>query len=589
MASEVERSSHDRSPRDDGDQDGKAEGGVREKRRSADDDQGEGSVTTADTKIAPVRTRAQTVILMFALCMAVFLAALDAVIITTALPTIAREIGSSDSGFAWIGASYLLANAASVPFWGKVSDIFGRKPILVIANVVFMVGSLTSALSGTLTMLVAGRAVQGLGGGGLMALVNITVGDLFSPRERGAYFGAVGAVWGLASGIGPLIGGGLTENVSWRWCFWINLPISGASLLILIFFLRIHTPKTPLLKGLAAIDWLGTLTFTGATLMLLLGLQFGGLRNPWDSPTVICLIVFGCATYAVFAFVERFAKYPLMPASLFRDSSVVFCYVANFCHGLGFAAIAFFLPLYFQAVLGASPIQSGVWLLATALPLAVGTIGVGVTIKKTGRYAEIVRVSMALTAIAFGLFVTLPAGRDWPRLIPFQVLAALGISPNLQALLIALQALVRQADVATGTATFAFVRHIALGIGVVVGQVIFQSVVGRHEGRLVAAGVPAEVAAKFGRGGTIATAARGAMEGLSEGQRRVVRLAVTDGLSKIWVFFCVMSCVGFIATFFIRQVELSEMHTETKTGLDEGVEVEESKGGGRTKERDEPV
>ncbi|KAK1492757.1 hypothetical protein CTAM01_09708 [Colletotrichum tamarilloi] len=589
MASEVERSSHDRSPRDDGDQDGKVGGSVREKRRSAEDDQGEGSVTTADTKIAPVRTRAQTVILMFALCMAVFLAALDAVIITTALPTIAREIGSSDSGFAWIGASYLLSNAASVPFWGKVSDIFGRKPILVIANVVFMVGSLASALSGTLTMLVAGRAVQGLGGGGLMALVNITVGDLFSPRERGAYFGAVGAVWGLASGIGPLIGGGLTENVSWRWCFWINLPISGASLLILVFFLRIHTPKTPLLKGLAAIDWLGTLTFTGATLMLLLGLQFGGLRNPWDSPTVICLIVFGCATYSVFAFVERFAKYPLMPASLFRDASVVFCYVANFCHGLGFAAIAFFLPLYFQAVLGASPIQSGVWLLATALPLAVGTIGVGVTIKKTGRYVEIVRVSMALTAIAFGLFVTLPAGRDWPRLILFQVLAALGISPNLQALLIALQALVRQADVATGTATFAFVRHIALGIGVVVGQVIFQSVVGRHEGRLLAAGVPAEVAAKFGRGGTIATAARGAMEGLSEGQRRVVRLAVTDGLSKIWVFFCVMSGVGFIATFFIRQVELSEMHTETKTGLDEGVEVEESKGAGRTKERDEPV
>ncbi|GKT44975.1 efflux pump dotC [Colletotrichum spaethianum] len=560
MTGEVQSSPYD-SPHD-------QDGDVEEKRST---DQGEGSVTTTDIKPPPDRSRVQTIILMLALCMAVFLAALDAVIITTALPTIAREVGASDSGFAWIGAAYLLANAASVPLWGKVSDIFGRKPILVIANVVFMVGSLVSALAGTLTMLVGGRAVQGLGGGGLMALVNITIGDLFSPRERGMYFGMVGAVWGLASGIGPLIGGGLTENISWRWCFWINLPISGVSLLILVFFLRVHTPKTPLFKGLMAIDWLGTLTFTGATLMLLLGLQFGGLRNPWGSPTVICLIVFGCVTYAVFALVERFAKYPLMPGSLFHDRSVVFCYVANFCHGLGFAAIAFFLPLYFQTVLGASPIQSGVWLLATAIPLAVCTIGVGVTIKKTGRYAEIIRVSMALTAIAFGLFVTLPPRRDWPRLILFQLLGALGISPNLQALLIALQALVRPMDVSAGTAMFAVVRHIALGIGVVVGQVIFQSVMGRHEQDLLDAGVPGDVAASLGSGSTIA--AHEMIEGLNVRQREVVQAAVTDSISKLWIFFCVASGVGLAATFFIRQVELSRMHTETKTGL----EAEEAK------------
>ncbi|GKT91160.1 MFS drug transporter [Colletotrichum tofieldiae] len=555
MADEVQSSPHDRPH----DQDGSDQG-----KRSTD--HGESSIETTDTKIPPDRSRAQTIILMLALCMAVFLAALDAVIITTALPTIAQEVGASDSGFAWIGAAYLLANAASVMFWGKVSDVFGRKPILVITNVVFMAGSLISALARTLTMLVAGRVVQGLGGGGLMALVNITIGDLFSPRERGMYFGMVGAVWGLASGIGPLIGGGLTENVSWRWCFWINLPISGVSLLILVYSLRIHTPKTPLLKGLMAIDWLGTLTFTGATLMLLLGLQFGGLRNPWDSPTVICLIVFGCITYIVFTLVERFAKYPLMPGSLFHDTSVVFCYVANFCHGLGFAAIAFFLPLYFQTVLGASPIRSGVWLLATALPLAVCTIGVGVMIKKTGRYNEIIRVSTALTSIAFGLLVTLPPRRDWPRLVLFQILGALGIAPNLQALLIALQALVRPMDVAAATATFAFVRHVGLGVGVVAGQVIFQSVMGRHESVLLDAGIPEDIAESFGSGSTIA--AHEMMEGLSVEQREVARAVVTDGISKLWIFFCVASGVGLVSTFFIRQVELSRVHMETKTGLE---------------------
>ncbi|KZL68639.1 mfs drug [Colletotrichum incanum] len=555
MPGEVQSSLYDRPHNQDG--------GDQEKRSV---NYGEGSVTTTDTKIPPDCSRAQTIILMLALCMAVFLVALDAVIIATALPAIAQEVGASDSGFAWIGAAYLLANAASVPFWGKVSDIFGRKPILIIANVVFMAGSLISALARALTMLVAGRVVQGLGGGGLMALVNITIGDLFSPRERGMYFGMVGAVWGLASGIGPLIGGGLTENVSWRWCFWINLPISGASLLILAYFLRIHTPETPLLEGLIATDWLGTLTFTGATLTLLLGLQLGGLRDPWDSPKVICLIVFGCTTYIVFTFVERFARHPLMPGSLFHDTSVVFCYIANFCHGLGFAAIAFFLPLYFQTVLGASPTQSGVWLLATALPLAVCTVGVGVMIKKTGRYNEIIRVSTALASIAFGLFITLPPRRDWPRLVLFQILGALGISPNLQALLIALQALVRLMDLAAGTATFAFVRHVALGVGVVAGQVIFQSVMGRHERDLLEAGIPGDIAVSFGSGSTIA--AHEMMEGLSVGQREVVRAAVTDGISKLWIFFCVASGVGLMSTFLIRQVELSRMHTETKTGLE---------------------
>ncbi|KAL0942766.1 MFS drug [Colletotrichum truncatum] len=548
---------------------GMEEGGKHEKN---DADRGEGSITTAEeTTIAktttPMRNKAQTSMLMFALCIAVFLAALDAVIITTALPTIAREVGASDSGFAWIGAAYLLANAASVPFWGKVSDIFGRKPILIIANVTFMVGSLVGALAGSLTMLVAGRAVQGLGGGGLTALVNIIIGDLFSPRERGAYFGVIGAVWGLASGIGPLVGGGLTENISWRWCFWINLPLSGVSLLILVFILKIHTPKTPLVKGLMAIDWLGSVTFTGATLMLLLGLQLGGLEYAWNSPAIICLILFGCLGFGVFVLVERFlAKYPLMPRSLFSEVSVVFCYVACFCHGLGFAAIAFFLPLYFQTVLGAGPIQSGVWLLATALPLAFCTIAAGVTIKKTGRYNEIIRAAMALTTLAFGLFITLPAYRNWPKLILFQIVAALGISPNLQALIIALQALVRQQDVAVGTAMFAFVRHIALGIGVVVGQVIFQSVMRQHSATLVGAGIPEDVAGKFTSGSAIA--AHGLLERLSRIQQTTVRAAVTDSINKLWIFFCVASGIGFVSTFFIRQIELTQNHIETKTGLD---------------------
>ena len=169
---------------------------------------------------APKRSAGKTALIMLALCLAVFLAALDSVVITVALPTIARELGASDAGYAWIGSAYLLTVAALIPFWGKVSDIFGRKPTLIIANAIFMIGSLIAALSRNLTMLIAGRAVQGLGGGGLITLVNICIGDLFSPRERGMYLGIIGGIWAFASSIGPVLGGAFTQRVSWRWCFW---------------------------------------------------------------------------------------------------------------------------------------------------------------------------------------------------------------------------------------------------------------------------------------------------------------------------------------------------------------------------------
>ncbi len=278
------------------------------------------------------RTKLQTFLIMTAICMAAFLAALDTTIITAALPTIAKDIKASDSGFAWIGATYLIGNAASTPLWGKISDIFGRKPILIISNVVFMIGSLISALAVSLNMLIAGRNVQGIGSGGLLVLANIAVSDIFSQRDRGLYLGLVGLTYAFASVIGPVAGGLFAEDLSWRWCFWstcischnvakrsltapiVNLPCDGLSLILIFFFLKVHNPRTPMLEGLKATDWLGALTVTGGTVMFSLGLEFGGVTYPWSSATVSCLICHGVSTFLIFLLFQwKIAKHPIMP------------------------------------------------------------------------------------------------------------------------------------------------------------------------------------------------------------------------------------------------------------------------------------
>jgi MFS family permease len=291
------------------------------------------------------RSVGKVAIIMVALCLAVFLAALDVTIVTTALPTISEDFQST-SGYTWIGSAFLLANSASIPSWGKVSDIFGRKPMLLAANVIFFIGSLLAAVSVNIGMLIAARAIQGIGGGGLIILSNIVIGDLFPLRIRGAFYGVIGAVWAVASSIGPIIGGAFTQSVTWRWCFYINLPLDGLAFVILLVFLDIKTPKTPFLEGIKAIDWVGSLLIVGGTLMFLFGLQYGGETAPWDSAEVLCLIIFGVFTWVLFGLWEwRFAKYPIMPVALFQKVSNAAVLGAVFLHGVVFiAGMCFPLP-----------------------------------------------------------------------------------------------------------------------------------------------------------------------------------------------------------------------------------------------------
>lgn len=526
------------------------------------------------------RSKGKIAIIMLALCMAVFLAALDVTIITTALPTISEHFNST-AGYTWIGSAFLLANSASIPSWGKVSDIFGRKPMLLLANIIFLIGSLVAALANSIGMLIAARAIQGIGGGGLVILVNIVIGDLFPMRMRGAFYGVVGGVWAIASSVGPIIGGAFSEYVTWRWCFYINLPLDGLAFFILLFFLDIKTPRTPILQGLKAIDWLGSLLVVGGTLMLLFGLQYGGVSAPWDSARVLCLIIIGAFTLFLFGMWEwKAAKYPIMPIGLFASVSRASTLAIVFLHGIVFISTSYYLPLYFQAVRGQSPIMSGVLVLPTAVSLAVTSIGTGAFIAKTGKFLPPIYFGFFFLTLGFGLYIDIDAHSSWAKLIIYQIISGAGIGPIFQSPIIALQAHINPRDIATATATLGFVRQLATSISVVIGEVVYQNQLQKKSGQIAAA-IGSDAASQV-TGGNSGSSTE-FINSLPSGQREVVRVAFADSLQPMWIMYTCFAAAGFLAMFGVKQKKLSREHEETKTGL----EAEKANAVARKAEADE--
>ncbi|PVI03722.1 multidrug resistance protein fnx1 [Periconia macrospinosa] len=511
------------------------------------------------------RSKVKIALIMLSLCIAVLLVALDITIVTTALPTIAEKFQSA-SGFTWVGSAYLIANSAATPIWGKVSDIFGRKPILLVTNAIFFVGSLLAGVSVNMNMLIAARVIQGIGGGGLIVLVNICISDLFPMRERGAYFGMIGGVWALASSLGPIVGGVLTQKVSWRWCFYINLPLDGLAFVIIIFFLDLHTPKTPFRKGMAAVDWLGSLTMIGGTIMLLLGLELGGVTFPWKSATVICLIVFGIVVIGIFFVIEhRFAPSPLMPLDIFSKRSNIAALGTCFSHAIVFISASYFLPLYFQAVRGATPILSGVYLLPTALSLSIISACTGIFIRKTGQYLPCIWFGFVLMTAGFGTFIDLAPNSSWAKIIIYQIIGGIGVGPNFQSPLIALQSLVPKRDIATATATFGFIRNLGSAASVVIGSVVFQNEMVSKQPMLVNA-LGAQTAAQFGGGSAGANV--GLIQRLPDKEKAIARQAFSDSLSTMWIMYVCFSACGLVVSTFITKNVLSKQHEETTTGLE---------------------
>ncbi|KAL4879581.1 major facilitator superfamily domain-containing protein [Aspergillus karnatakaensis] len=506
-------------------------------------------------------------VVMGALCLVLFLAALDMTIISTALPTMATDFNASESGYSWMASSFSLTNAAFVPLWGKVSDIWGRKPILLLANFAFLIGSLICALAKNLPMVLAGRAIQGAGAGGIITLANICVSDLFSVRERPMYYALFGSTWAVAGALGPLVGGAFTTSVTWRWCFWINLPIGGLSFAILFFFLKIESPKTAFWAGLKTIDWSGTILIVGATLMFLFGLQFGGVDYPWDSATVLCLIIFGVATYVLAMLNEwKIARYPIIPIRLFANWHNVFILLICFIHSLVFMGGSYYLPFYFQSVLLVSPILSGVYVLPQVLSLSVMSIFTGLLIKKTGRYRELIIAAFVFLTLGYGLLIDLKPYASWPRIVIYQLIGGFGTGPLFQAPLVALQANIHPSDMAAGTSTFSFLRQVSAAISIVIGTVIYQNMLVQKQSTIATA-VGQSTASALQN--SFAENNHDLIRSLPDGQKDTVLGAFNFSLSRIWIFYTAMAGIGLITSCFVTPVELSQTHTIRKTGLEE--------------------
>lgn len=416
-------------------------------------------------------------------------------------------------------------------------------------------------------MLIAARALQGTAGGGLIPLVSITISDLFSMRSRALYLGLLGVVWALAGAGGPLIGGAFTQLVSWRWCFWINLPVCGIAFVLLLLLLDVHNPHTKLGEGVMAVDWFGTFSILAVTLLILLGLDFGGATFPWDSPKVICLIVLGTLMIGFFLFSEKhLAKYPLIPLSMFKNWSNNATFLVAFAHSMVSIAAEYYLPLYFQSVKQASPLRSGILILPMMVTEAAVDIMVGVLIHQTGRYREIIWAGVTLMTLGTGLYISFRTDTSVAKIIGFEIIGGIGTALLFQAPTIAIQNTVSQADTSTATATLGLTRNMAASLSIVLGGVVFQNSMTARQSSLAVAGLSDSVLEALS--GDHAAANVEIIKSIQDAaQRQVVQDTFAWSLRNMFMMYTCMAAVGMLASPFIKQRHLSTEHTETKTGV----------------------
>ncbi|MDP9363758.1 MAG: MFS transporter [Chloroflexota bacterium] len=487
----------------------------------------------------------QIVTVLIGLMAGMLLAALDQSIVGTALPRIVSDLGGLDR-LSWVVTAYLLTSTAATPLWGKVSDLYGRRPIFQLAIGIFLVGSVLCGLAQNLPQLIAFRAVQGIGGGGLMAIAFSVIGDVIPPRERGRYQGYFGAVFGVSSVAGPLLGGWFTDGPGWRWIFYVNLPVGAVALAITSMAL-----KLPTVRREHRIDYLGAATIVAAVTSLLLYLDWAGGAFGWTAPGPLALAAAAAILTVLFVAIERRAEEPIIPLRLFANAVFSVGNLYGFLAGVVMFGTIIFLPLYLQAVLGMSPTRSGLAMLPAVFGIFFTSIGSGQLITRTGRYKRYPILGAGVLIVALLLMSQLRVETPYWQLAIYEFLFGVGLGFTMQTIVVAVQNAVPYRDMGAATSATTFFRQ----MGGTVGAAIFGAVLGiRLSGYLAdQVGNAPETAAA---GGAIDANNIQAIQALPEPARELVRGAFTHALTDVFLVGVPFAAVALLVAFFLKELPL---------------------------------
>jgi len=542
--------------------------------------------------LANIPTR-RKLLVMAGVMAALFLAALDQTIVATALPRIVQEFHGLEH-LSWVIAAYLLASTVVVPVYGKLSDLYGRKPFILSAIVLFLIGSVLSGFSQSMLQLVIFRAIQGLGGGAIFANAFAVVGDLYPPAERGRWQGLLGGVFGLSSIIGPTLGGWLTDHASWRWNFFINIPVGILAFAAVASLLPHLEPD----RKERSIDYAGAVVLTGSLVTLLLGLIWGGTQYPWGSPVILGLLGAAAVGLTAFAFLEQRAADPILPLSLFQNRIFSVSIAALFFVGVGMFGAIVFIPLFAQLVLGLDATGSGTILTPLTLAFVVSSVFSGQVVSRTGRYKAVALGGLLLATVALFVMSRMTAATTPAALIARMVATGLGIGATMPVFTLAVQNAFGHEKLGIATASTQLFRSIGATVGTAVLGSVLNARLAREMGSLatdpfirVAERVQPGLALDRADANSLQTILTQPMRGALESQLArlpaaeaaqahqafvsfVIRSREAFAVSITETFFIagVLMGVAFLVTAFLREIPLRKTHGERSAGA-AGAEV----------------